>query len=657
MPNTNPINITQTFDKDRIGRVLKVKHQINGGRTVTVSETDYTELGQVKTQKLHKKTSGSYVQELNFKYNIKGWLTYINDPSSLGNDFFAAKLEYNTGQEAQYSGNISSMSWISDKSRTLKKYEYTYDKLDRLSGAEFSEQGSSKNFSVSGISYDLSGNLLSLHRKGKRNDGTWGDIDLLSYSYANSGKSNKLFNVADDSSQESGFSDGGSNTGEEYFYDANGNMTEDLNKDIKITYNKMNLPLTITKDGTRDVVSYLYTVAGQKVRRTKAGGSTDYVGNFIYENKVLKFILFAGGRIVPEEAEDYEYQYYLKDHLGNNRSMFTETGKVLQEDSYYPFGMTMDGLEYVAPELLANGDAKNKMLYNGKEIQEQTGFYDYGFRQYDPTIGRWHVTDALAERFYSESPYNYVNNNPINKYDILGLTSAKPIKDHNGNVVTTSQQWNEGTMQYETVVGGYGTSGGGSVSNMFSHTYYGTDGNNNAVWGPASMKLGTMASMKDGTNYRLTHTLYKGKWVKKQGGKKRASVAVDRVLENGMTGGPTGGSEVYAQNEISLINNSNYTVWFKPDKPIKIDGKEYLQKEAYKLLPGEGTKVPIDGFKVNGSVFKVTDGYNQVVILTDGSFDTAYDSYFESIYYFIKGGEVFRDSIDKNWYALFDAED
>lgn len=76
-----------------------------------------------------------------------------------------------------------------------------------------------------------------------------------------------------------------------------------------------------------------------------------------------------------------------------------------------------------------------KYKYNGKELQDELGLneYSYGWRDYDPAIGRWNVIDQLSEKYYRISPYAYVANNPITTIDpdgrylfgLFGSTSAE----------------------------------------------------------------------------------------------------------------------------------------------------------------------------------------------------------------------------------------
>ncbi|MCT4602050.1 MAG: hypothetical protein N4A59_03965, partial [Marinifilum sp.] len=96
---------------------------------------------------------------------------------------------------------------------------------------------------------------------------------------------------------------------------------------------------------------------------------------------------------------------------------------VKQQSDYYPFGLRFDGY--------LNND--NKYLYNGKELQDETEWYDYGARMYDASLGRWHCIDPQAERYSSMSPYNYVANNPMLLIDPNGEEIWIYYKDKDGN--------------------------------------------------------------------------------------------------------------------------------------------------------------------------------------------------------------------------------
>ena len=136
----------------------------------------------------------------------------------------------------------------------------------------------------------------------------------------------------------------------------------------------------------------------------------------------MEAVYFGEGRVAYENGVG-TYQYYLTDHLGNNRVVFQDNGsgqaEIIQESHYYAFGMAMEGSwsqQGVNPS--------QNYLYNGKELNEDfgLGWYDYGFRMYDPAIARFTAIDPAAAKYSSISTYAYVANNPIAFVDPRGDT-------------------------------------------------------------------------------------------------------------------------------------------------------------------------------------------------------------------------------------------
>jgi RHS repeat-associated protein len=252
-------------------------------------------------------------------------------------------------------------------------------------------------------------------------------------------------------------------------------MTYDPSKKITISYNPLNLPSLVEFDNS-DFIEYTYTATGTKLRKTVSswktttGGITDYAGQFLYQDNELSCIFTPVGRIVPMQYNDetfWKYEYNLKDHLGNTRIVFAAhphgQPEVMQQTSYYPFGMTLQQQNFGG---LLN--QPNKLLYNGKELQDDElagvslDWYDYGAQFYDAQIGRWFVGDNKAENYYGITQYAYAINNPLRFIDPDGNeivdATGMPIK-YNAESGWSSNATNDikiihsGLMQTETGIG------------------------------------------------------------------------------------------------------------------------------------------------------------------------------------------------------------
>ena len=240
-------------------------------------------------------------------------------------------------------------------------------------------------------------------------EGGYGLIDNLTYTL-DGNRLNRVDDAAGTAAYNGGFEfvDGASQA-DEYTYDANGNLTKDLNKNIiDIQYNVLNLPSKVVfSDGS--TITYTYAADGTKLRTVHAIGgittTTDYCGNVVYENGVQKLLLTETGYVT---LNDGKYHYYLQDHQGNNRVVMSQDGSVEETNHYYPFGGVFASSGNVQP-----------YKYNGKELDTKKGLdlYDYGARQYDAAVGRFTTVDAMHDKHYDISPYVYCGNEPVSRID------------------------------------------------------------------------------------------------------------------------------------------------------------------------------------------------------------------------------------------------
>ncbi|KAA0126033.1 hypothetical protein FY557_19480 [Chryseobacterium sp. SN22] len=322
--------ITETFEYDHQNRLLIHTHKVDNNFVETLAYNTYNDLSQLSNKKVGGYPSlngGGFLQSIDYLYNIRGWMTKINDPVNLNGKLFGYKIKYNSAEGEQtpdpfdpvlkvlprYNGNISEVDWKTSTSTNdyLRRYGYVYDKLNRLSAGFYQrEDNPSAREYFEKITYDLNGNIMSLKRTASLDgNNTAGLIDNLSYEYSNSGQSNRLNKIIDEQQNSSGYPY--AVAPELIVHDNNGNMTINVDKGLlSIGYNYLNLPDALlfrnglsTRTGIiHENTSYLYSADGSKLRKTYnfapfnplgtitqlSSKVTDYLDGFQYEGSAGK---------------------------------------------------------------------------------------------------------------------------------------------------------------------------------------------------------------------------------------------------------------------------------------------------------------------------------------------------------------------------------
>ncbi|RQO31195.1 hypothetical protein DBR32_10425 [Taibaiella sp. KBW10] len=358
-------------------QVWNIQQSINDGTAYNIAYYDYNHLGQPVVKQY---TIANVLQE----YNIRGWLKHIQARNPVDQDinYFNETLHYDQGFGSKlYNGNIAGITWNyynTDDNAQKHAYGYSYDQVNRLTHAEYRNNIASPNnwvkdnfdYTNSNISYDALGNIQTMNHRGNIG-GSPGDMDILSYTYAPN--SNKLVKVSDAVAAATtnalpDFKDN-ANEDEEYTYDDNGNLLSDANKDItKVVYNYLNKPELIAV-GSKGKITYTYDAAGNRLRKkikdyTNATTEIwDYIGNFVYKDDQLQYIINEEGRSRPQGVTSgsqsgqtkFVYDYFIKDHLGNVRSTISAAP---------------DSAQYLARHEIATANAEQLVFDNIAAVRE-----------------------------------------------------------------------------------------------------------------------------------------------------------------------------------------------------------------------------------------------------------------------------------------------
>ena len=279
-----------------------------GNVTRMVASYSYDDIGRL----VSLKRSGN-AGIVNYAYNIRNWLKEAKS------DRFCQNLLYeNTGAYPCFNGNISRMQWQSGKDHVLRGYDFAYDGLNRLEESTYAEgedMNQNKNrYSENVLSYSANGSIERLQRYGKKNNGTFGLIDDLMYSY----NGNQIKAISDKAGSllyngSFDFKDG-ANADVEYFYDANGALVKDLNKGIS------NIEYDVLGNLYGHAYFYELKQKNPSIEPSHTFGVVGYVKEFDpYFNQAVFYPVFGKNNTELEEQINIVEQQAIDNYEKNNR--------------------------------------------------------------------------------------------------------------------------------------------------------------------------------------------------------------------------------------------------------------------------------------------------------------------------------------------------
>jgi len=377
-------------------------------KKIKIVEHIYNGLNYLTRKRIHNKQGiPGFLQNIDYLYSATGELKKINNPNLLSDDIFALEINRETSKTnsgmtsiPRFDGQVSSVKWITTRDTVFRGFNYFYDGLKRISTAKYfgySQPVSSLQipifendwFENIDFDYDYNGNIKQQQLKGlitsRPNLITpsqfhqIGVCDNLNYSYVG----NKLISVVDNaqitSDELNDFHDKNLSGVNDYSYDSEGKLIQDLNKNInEISYNELNFIKGFNwLNGEK--YSITYKANGEKIKSEYYNSlnalemENHYLGpivlsrDMITSNLEFDTYFHEEGRIVNSKKENVinngasfnnqlQHQYDYKDHLGYTR--LTYVPKLINYDWFASFESLDQTNDQVYP-----GDITN-LTYN-----------------------------------------------------------------------------------------------------------------------------------------------------------------------------------------------------------------------------------------------------------------------------------------------------
>jgi len=204
---------------------------------------------------------------------------------------------------------------------------------------------------------------------------------------------------------------------------------KDKLKDVTLNASGERVRKVIEKTG--GIVEERIYLGGYEIYRKTISGTLNFERETLHFSDDTKKIasvetkIVENGSLISTPASNIRYQY--DNHLGSASLELDDTAAIISYEEYHPFGTTSYRSGRTETEV-----SLKRYKYVGKERDEETGLYYYGARYYAGWIARFVSVDPLVHLRLWVSPYNFVQNNPINRVDPTGALDGD-YYDTDGN--------------------------------------------------------------------------------------------------------------------------------------------------------------------------------------------------------------------------------
>ena len=199
-------------------------------------------------------------------------------------------------------------------------------------------------------------------------------------------------------------------------YDSNGNLIQGFDKYYE--YNNFNQLKRVRENNANgNIISeFFYDHEGNRLKKVEPLINTTayYVGkNFVRivnSSGTFDEVYYYDEEDLIARKSLNKTNFYHPDHLGSTSLVTNESGIVVEETSYLPYGEIIEGGE-------------SRYLYTGKEKDTSTDLYYYGSRYYDPYFKHFIQPDLIIPDLYNPQDLNryaYARNNPYKYTDPSG---------------------------------------------------------------------------------------------------------------------------------------------------------------------------------------------------------------------------------------------